>query len=284
MANLKNEYTQHIHNTAPDMDKLWNRISAEIDRREAEAEKTETEQKQERKQIKHTSNFMKIAAAAAAFIVVIAGANMLNKTKETKVPYEKAASSGTVQADDMEIQDTHKNENTIKYEQLRFQTTNTAAYMEQYVPAGNEYFVEKDVLEETEFFADVIVESADLSNMSSATYTMKVNAVYYKDIRREIDHLTIVSSTPYILQANREYLLPLKQTTDGNYALVFENAPQIELTLDGGAVFQNGWTVLAEDSQSLEKKSLSANDFFFDRMRYIPELDINRLLEEWGNA
>ncbi len=34
MADLRNEYTQHIRNTAPDMDKLWDRISEEIDKKE----------------------------------------------------------------------------------------------------------------------------------------------------------------------------------------------------------------------------------------------------------
>lgn len=33
MANLKEEYTKHIQDTAPDMDKLWSRISEEIDKK-----------------------------------------------------------------------------------------------------------------------------------------------------------------------------------------------------------------------------------------------------------
>ena len=36
MANLKEEYTKHIQDTAPDMDKLWSRISEEIDKKETE--------------------------------------------------------------------------------------------------------------------------------------------------------------------------------------------------------------------------------------------------------
>ena len=72
--------------------------------------------------------------------------------------------------------------------------------------------------------------------------------------------------------------------SDGNYGIVFENAPQIELTLDGGMVFQNGWDSLENGSVTLEKKSLNMNDYYFDRMRYSPQYDISQLISEWKKA
>ena len=57
-----------------------------------------------------------------------------------------------------------------------------------------------------------------------------------------------------------------------------------EITLDGGAVFQNGWSSLDNGSMSLEKESLNVNDFYFDRMKYTPQFDMEQLMTEWKNA
>jgi hypothetical protein len=36
--------------------------------------------------------------------------------------------------------------------------------------------------------------------------------------------------------------------------------------------------------QDLEKDNLNVNDFYFDRMKYVPELDMVSFLDEWKNA
>ena len=321
MANLREEYTQHIHNTAPDMDKLWNRISDEIDRKETKKQEEQTAEKN-REQIKRSGGYMRIAAVAAAFIVVFAGVNIMNESKKTKTAREsiplsrpdrrseenadnadntaddekdgldnnKGASIGAAEeaakADDMADTD-----NSVKYEQLSFNATDTKPFVAAYKPGGDEFFVEDRVLSETDLFVDVMVIGADLSDEGGAEYSLMVNCVYYRedgaseqpgDIPSTIK---LRSTTPYILQENRQYLIPLKKGAgSGEYSIVFENAPQIELTLDGGAVFQNGWTALDNGSQTLEKESLSVNDFYFDRMKYTPYFDINELITEWNNA
>ena len=329
MANLKEEYTQHILNTAPDMDKLWDRISNEIDRKET-ADNNEEEHTKKREQIKRSGGYMKVAAAAAAFIVIFAGVNIMNESKKQKdlmnnIPTsrtEKAAAADKADEaaadtemkkgdnDDLDLEfyindktAEEKTEETddameaamgeeaaeqkIRYDQLAFNETDTVSFKASYIPSGNEYFVEKDVLSQTDCFADVIVIGADLSEDGGAEYSLMVNAVYDRDGSCIMDSgtLFIHSNTPYILQENRQYLLPLKQgASDRQYSIVFENAPQIEFTLDGGAVFQNGWSSLDNNSKALEKDSLNVNDFYFDRMRYLPEFDISMLLTEWKNA
>ncbi|MBQ8967979.1 hypothetical protein [Ruminococcus sp.] len=318
MADLKREYTQHIQDTAPDMDKLWNRISDEIDKRESE-NNTDTQAEENRRQIKRSGGYMKIAAAAAAFVVIFAGVNIINESKKAKtardnIPLsrperqeEKSADDGAAENDaiaEAHSDDTaapgelaeaateevdgnlgyYNNGSTVKYEELSFSPTDTVAYMAGYVAQGDEYFVEKNVLEETEFFADVTVSSAEIPDTGSAEYILTVNAMYDRNGEVTASDIELTSSTPYILQAGREYLLPLKKISGGQYAIVFENAPQIELTLDGGAVYQNGWSALDNDSVALEKDSLNVNDFYFDRMKYTPYLDMDQLITEWKMA
>ena len=317
MADLRNEYTQHIRNTAPDMDKLWNKISEEINKKENTKE-TETETTNtEREQIKRSGGYTKIVAAAAAFIVIFAGINIISESKKTKTAMNNIPTSRTEKAgasdktdnaaaaedkagdntnealyDDAEqaTEDTadisgQKNHGlTVKYDQLALNETHTISFMADYVPNGDEYFVEKNVLEQTDIFADVIVDDVEFEADSSAVYTLEVVAMYDKNGEIRGENITLRSSTPYILQQNREYLIPLKINSSGDYGIVFENAPQIEITLDGGAVFQNGWSSLDNGSMSLEKESLNVNDFYFDRMKYTPQFDMEQLMTEWKNA
>lgn len=303
MANLRDEYKQHIHNTAPDMDKLWSRISDEIDKKETE-KATETAYAENRSQIKSSAGYTKIAAIAAAFIVVFAGANIINESNKAQTAKEKIPTSrpdrtdtsvstektpvdeaDAIESDDFPNEDmTEADEEIVKYEQLSFNDTDTVSFMANYVPQGDEYFVERSVLEQTDYFADVTVDTAELGTNGQAVYTLLVNALYTKE--GEIisdDVISVTSSTPYILQQNREYLIPLSYV-DNKYFIVFENAPQIEITLDGGMVFQNGWSALGGNSMTLEKESLNVNDFYFDRMKYSPTYDIDLLLTEWKQA
>ena len=311
MANLKEEYTQHIQDTAPDMDKLWDRISEEIDKKETET-KAETTYTENRDQIKRSGGYMKIAAVAAAFIVVFAGVNILNESKKTKTAMDNIPLSRPDRKDDTSSKnknsdmtdnktdnkannaqsgETVQNEaaedastSTIRYEQLRFNSTDTVAYMAEYVPQGDEYFVEDKVFKSTDCFADVTVIDAELSAENGATYVLQVNSMYDKDGEYVVSEIVLNSSTPYILQENREYLLPLKRTGEDSYSIVFENAPQIEITIDGGAVFQNGWKALSNGAEDLEKDNLNVNDYYFDRMKYSPSLDLESFLREWNNA
>ncbi len=281
--NFKYEYKQHIRNTAPDMDKLWDRIESEIDSKE---KKSIIETTTYVRKIKHSHRG--ILTAAAAVLVVIFGARIvLNVSLETDEK-NSGVSESKISVSNQEADEDKENigspvvdTNEIKlYSDIAFNSTDTAAYNADYTASGDEYFVEQKVLQETEYFADITVLNANLTS-NGGQYTLKVNQMYTiggEEI--EVSNITLESSTPYILQKNREYLIPLAKDGDKWY-IVFENAPQIELTLDGGAVFQNGWDSLEERSCAVDKEESGINDFYYDRMRYCSAQDLQELINSW---
>lgn len=285
IKNIKDQYIQHIHDTAPDMDKLWNRIESEIDKTENHSaqqpnitySRTNVKQASTKKSI-----FTAMTAAAAAIVIAVGAVQMsesLRTGKENSAANFDGSNNRTNTSESIKIDP----DEILNYSSLELSSTSTAAYKENYTADGDEYFVEKNVLEQTDCFADVTVLKADLT-AHGGNYTLRVNELYSKDGNdAQTGSFTVKSSTPYIMQENREYLIPLKKE-NGKYYLVFENAPQIEMTLDGGAVFQNGWNSLDENSCSVTKEELGKNDFYYDRMRYCPQEDLTELIESWKNT
>ncbi|MDE6746687.1 MAG: hypothetical protein K2J72_08630, partial [Oscillospiraceae bacterium] len=98
---------------------------------------------------------------------------------------------------------------------------------------------------------------------------------------RETENITVESATPYRLLENRSYLLPL--TVNGeSYSLAFENAPQIEFTLDGGMIFHNGWVTLDDESAAdVIYPQNGIDDFFYDRMKFSYSADADILVKKW---
>lgn len=281
--NFKYEYKQHIHNTAPDMDKLWNKIENEIDKKEKESI---TETTTYERQIKHSHRG--ILTAAAAVLVVIFGARIISnvsvKTDEKNSTDNEGNGSVNFENNGNEQENTNfpvvDTDDTKLYSMLDFNSTDTESYKANYMASGDEYFVEQKVLKETEYFVDVTVQNARLTG-HGGQYVLKVNNAYSNDgTVLDMSDITLKSSTPYILQENREYLIPLAKNSDSWY-IVFENAPQIELTLDGGAVFQNGWDSLEERSCAVDKEEYGVNDFYYDRMRYCSAQDLQELIDNW---
>lgn len=70
----------------------------------------------------------------------------------------------------------------------------------------------------------------------SAHYTLRINSLVSKTGEESKTNITIESSTPYIMQENREYFIPLRKE-NGTYSMAFENAPHIEISLDGDIGF-----------------------------------------------
>lgn len=280
---IKYLYKKHIHDTAPDMDKLWNRIEKEIDDK-TQSGGINTSGAARITQTKKTKrSYKKFATAAASLLVIIGGISLYadlssttdNKTesdKKTYVSSEKDMDQNHAEANDTAIPD-------MSYEQLSLNHTETAGYNAEYKAAGDEYFTEQSVLSQTDCFADVTVLSAELG-ADSAQYTLKINRLISRSGETEETNITLQSSTPYILQENREYFIPLRKENN-DYFIVFENAPQIEITLDNEIVFQNGWKSLAENSGTLKKSQSDKNDYYYDRMRYAEENDLEKLIEEW---
>ncbi len=280
--NLKYEYKRHIHDTAPDMDKLWNRIESRID---SNTDKTDTNIAHGKNIAQTKKSYFWIVTAAAAVFAFAAGTKAFgnfnnpdkNKTDNTDSSYtadknDTAANVPPADADEA---------TAIRYSELSLSPTSTMAY-KSYEADGDEYFVEENVLAQTEYFADVKVLSASL-NTYGADYELEIQGFYSRDGEKISGSITLESSTPYILQENREYLLPLARDGE-DWHITFENAPQIEITLDGGAVFHNGWDSLGENSRTVDKAELGQNDFYYDRMKYCDQKDLQGFIESWQEA
>ena len=252
VKNIKFLYKKHISDTAPDMEKLWDRIEGQL---ENKTDKDQTQIKVSRR------NYRKFAAAAASLVLIIGGVSLYADIR---------SESDSVSKHSVETADKARLENREEktYEQLSFSHTDTKAYEDSYIPKGDDYFTEDSVLEDTDFFADVTVLSARLDS-DSAHYTLRINSLVSKKGEESETNITIESSTPYIMQENREYFIPLRKE-NGTYSIV-----------DGDIVFQNGWKSLDDDSGILKGSQKSKNDYFYDRMRYSSKNDLQDLLAKW---
>ncbi|MBR1739798.1 MAG: hypothetical protein IJ737_05835 [Ruminococcus sp.] len=91
---MRERYMQHLNDTAPDMDKLWNRIESRIDNttpRQAENENKSYDISRRKRQ-RHL--FTGITAAAAALIIAFAGTYVLS-AKKNGVKQSSDSSTGT---------------------------------------------------------------------------------------------------------------------------------------------------------------------------------------------
>ena len=94
------------------------------------------------------------------------------------------------------------------------------------------------------------------------------------------EKVTVYSDSPYALRDNREYLLPIS-ACDGMYRVVFDNAPQIEITLDREVVYHNGWQSLAAVGSTITYPQVYKDDYFYDRMNITAECSLEKLFESW---
>ena len=184
--NIKFLYKKHISDTAPDMEKLWDRIEGQL---ENKTDKDQTQIKVSRR------NYRKFAAVAASLVLIIGGVSLYADIR---------SESDSVSKHSVETADKARLENREEktYEQLSFSHTDTKAYEDSYIPKGDDYFTEDSVLEDTDFFADVTVLSARLDS-DSAHYTLRINSLVSKTGEASKTNITIESSTPYIMQENR---------------------------------------------------------------------------------
>lgn len=279
---LKKMYISHNEASAPDMDSLWEKIESGLEEKSDSGVSS--------KPVRAVRFDMRWAAAAAAALVLVP--SIIISTSNTKssmnmsdsaapqaaVNYENNADGyGGDQlyntADGMTADETGgaivESVTTSLPEKIYYGDLDLAPSdgVQPELPyaqtAGDDYFVEDRVLEETDIIVDAVVERVYSSGGGTVCYVLSAE----DGDRNPIGELTVESATPYLLQANREYILPLKATDDG-YRLTFENAPQIELTRDGGTVFHNGWQCLSENSSELIYPRGGIDDFFYDRMRF----------------
>lgn len=301
---IKELYKAHAEQNAPDMDALWERIERGLDEKNSEDISGVTSSPV-KKSIAFRKIALRAALAAAALIIILPaafrGMNDSEMASDSSI-MENSADAGdaapNVNREDAEyIADdgyddsdsgldggadltVPSNENisggTVLYESLDLAPTAAVENVPAGETSGDDFFVEANVLIHTDVIVNAYVDRA-YSRGGTVCYELTAENAD----TRETENITIESATPYRLLENRSYVLPLK--SDGNgYSLVFENAPQIEVTLDGGIIFHNGWVTLdGEDSADVIYPQNGIDDFFYDRMKFSYSADANTLVKKW---
>ncbi len=306
-------YKSHAENTAPDMDALWERIESNLEEKTDEAVTS--------KPIRRTISFTKKTALAAAcvaalIIVPVAVRNMdiSNSDMVAEAPsVEQTMADAPVMdgADDEAVGALPENfenifdnkaeqndavadedfaeapaeedtaagsvQQTIRYEdlQLGYAGSPLTPYGEV---DGDDFFVEEKVLIETDIIVNAYIDNVYSNGDGAICYEITADNVE----TGETDSIYLTSRTPYVMLEDRCYVLPLKADETG-YSLVFENAPQIERTLDGGYIFHNGWESLDENALDVIYPQGGVDDFFYDRMKFSYG-SLDSLIEKWHKA
>lgn len=305
MNNRKIEqlYKYHAENTAPDMDALWERIESNLEEKTDEA----ITSKPIRRNISFTKKTALAAACVAALIIIPAavrnmdisnsemaaeGAAPMAEQTMTEAPAmdgavpednffenkveqsEAVADEELVEAPAEEDTDAGAVQQAIRYEDL--QLSYAAAPPTPYGAAtGDDFFVEENVLIETDIIVNAYIDRVYGGGDGEICYEITADNVE----TGETESIYLTSRTPYVMLEDRCYVLPLKADETG-YSLAFENAPQIECTLDGGYVFHNGWQSLDENALDVIYPQGGVDDFFYDRMKFSYGT-LNKLIEKW---
>lgn len=294
---LKEIYKVHAENTTPDMDALWEKIESGLE----EKNESGVTSKPIRRKISMTKTAALTAACIAALIIVPVAVRNLDISNEEMtasmdngnyaevqadsaandaVPEHNSAEEDTIAADFAaeeaeSITDKNNNAQTVYYEKLSFAQAEPIYEIPDGKTGGDDFFVEDSVLIETDMIVNAYIDRVYSSGSGAMCYEIIAD-----DLETgETENILLVSATPYVMLENRSYVLPLKNSEDG-YSLVFENAPQIERTLDGGLIFHNGWQTLDVDSADVIYPQGKVDDFFYDRMKF-SYADVNDLVAKW---
>ncbi|MCI7350070.1 MAG: hypothetical protein MSH60_04865 [Ruminococcus sp.] len=293
---LMEKYQGEMSQYAPDMDKMWDRIEAGLEERSPRAKKI----------VMHSKKRNAAIWAAAAIILIPVGYQALQfsensiKNNETAIVDQStdgATNGGHFQAAEEAAEDCEPSEDgfpaghlpeKMDYTELKFPRETAMSNMPDIENECVTYFVESEVLSQTERFVDVKVRSA--------SYNEEENAVEYELYDVLGDTLLNIStafgngenntlcSNQYVLKIGHEYILPLGER-DGKYYIVFPSAPQTELTEDGYAVFHNGWTSFMENETAyLECPRNGKDDYFYDRMAVTFAENLNFSADESGEG
>lgn len=297
---FKKQYIAHCENTAPDMEKLWEKIESGLEEK-AEGRVTSKPAK--------SFSFRKAAvwctACAAVLIAVpaiLVGTGVTKTADSMTAEMQNEAVAGDVETsaayaeDDGFVEEpdyvdldgvaadtaTTSLPEMVYYEELPLSSpvpTEVALPTPTAEPFGDDFFVEENVLAETDIIVDAVVNQVYRSEGGTVCYVLNAE----DSDKNDMGSITVESATPYAMKIGSEYILPLKEMGDG-YQLVFENAPQIECTLDGGVIFHNGWRSLDENSCYVSYPKGGVDDFFYDRMRFSYKDGIGVLDEKWKDV
>ena len=276
---------------APDKDAIWAKIEGRLQPK-SEQQIAATPR---RKPINlHALKAVAAAAACIALITIVpAVLNRSNIMNSGEITGAADGSMSMVQddfdaADDAPAyEDSVQGENgtaTVKpmeflsYKELEFPSYSETIYSCSGTPYGDSYFVEEDVLAQTERIVRAEVTAVYQRDEDSICYELAVSESYPESTESVI---TVESCSLYKLRRGREYLLPLVRTSDG-WRTVYDGVPQIEFDIHGGAVYYNGWSSLdTGGSESLIYPQESEEAYFYDRMMYSQTGDITALIKKW---
>lgn len=293
---LKELYSEEMSASAPDMEALWEKIDERVGKSEKKTEYVQPERKS-KINLWRTGAIM---AACAALAIVIPNAVRNNDNLESSAGiaadnaaavyddavYEEEEYSDSADEEiveeavpEAEITFTTAVRDGLSYEMLSFPVS-----FEKGVEFSGEstdgYFVEDDILMETECFIDAVVDNVYASPDGDCVYYELTAKAFYGEGSIG-EYVTVASRTPHEMYIGREYVIPVK-TTEKGLQTVYDSVPQIELTADGGMVYYNGWESLDSGySQSIIYPQKKVDDFFYDRMMFSSSGDITALIEKW---
>lgn len=295
---LKQMLTEEVNAAAPDKEALWARIDAQLKPKTAPAK---------RKIIPRLVKINGFAAACAAVVLlvpaVLSAVNSGSKTDSIVSDgsvHNSEPSGGAANADSdnhlvndiSRPQDTHANNadsaaedysssELLRYDELSFTSYSQTLFDCSGEPFGGEYFVEEDILAQTDIIIRARVEKVfKTDDGSGICYDVTVAKSFTEaDIPEKI---TVVSRSPYPMCRGREYLLLLTEDENG-YRTVFDSVPQTEYTADGGFVYYNGWRTLTTDSSCALLYTEQPDAFFYDRMMYSAAGDPAPLIAAWSD-
>lgn len=289
---LKKLYTAHAESSAPDMDALWKRIESGLEEKD---EMRVTSKPVKRKISMGRLSLAGAVCAALLIILPVAFGNGSSSDMEAseisngaydgereQFYYEAEETESLLTTTAMQVQEEAAEETEaalgepVLYENLDLAPTASAGIVPQGETGGDDYFVEADVLIQTDVIVNAYVDKV-YSRGGTVCYELTAENAESGDTVS----INLESATPYVLLESRSYVLPLKSGGDG-YSLAFENAPQIEVTLDGGLIFHNGWECLSDGNEAdVIYPQGSVDDFFYDRMKFSYTADVRTLVKKW---
>ncbi len=156
---------------------------------------------------------------------------------------------------------------------------------------GTALFSEENVLDNTDFFLDCIVEGyrADIFEDDIAFYytVTPVHTVSRKDLTLP-ETFEIRSGDAYILRTGHEYLIPVKITDSSGFEAADKSSPQTEITPERYVIFHNGWKELGNSeheridlSAAAENDLIAPDDFFYDRLNITVEANLRELFDAY---
>lgn len=291
---LKQMLTEEVNVAAPDKEALWARIDAQLKPKTAPVK---------RKIMPRMFKISGFAAACAAVVLLVPAvlSTVISGSKTDSIVSDgsvhNSEPSGGEQnvdsdnhlaneiADNADFADSAAEDyapsELLRYDELSFPSYSQTLFDCSGEPFGGEYFVEDDILAQTDIIIRARVDKVyKTDDGSGICYDVTAAEAFTEaDIPSE---LTVVSRSPYPMCRGREYLLLLTEDENG-YRTVFDSVPQTEYTADGGFVYYNGWRTLTTDSSCALLYTEQPDAFFYDRMMYSAAGDPAPLIAAWSD-